>query len=59
MGAKLIELEFQLVPHPPYSPDLASSDYRRDQQTRETSYEVYKLDRRRLRMMKRENIFFY
>ena len=25
--AKLYELGFQLLPHPPYSPDLAPSDY--------------------------------
>jgi transposase len=27
VAAKLMELGFQLVPHPPYSPDLAPSDY--------------------------------
>ena len=27
VAAKLMELRFQLVPHPPYSPDLAPSDY--------------------------------
>ena len=25
--AKLHELDFELFPHPPYSPDLATSDY--------------------------------
>ena len=28
MMAKLHELHFELLLHPPYSPDLASSDYR-------------------------------
>jgi len=27
LAAKLMELRFQLVPHPSYSPDLAPSDY--------------------------------
>ncbi|RLU18396.1 hypothetical protein DMN91_008753 [Ooceraea biroi] len=27
VAAKVMELRFQLVPHPPYSPDLAPSDY--------------------------------
>jgi len=27
VAAKLMELGFQLVPHPPFSPDLAPSDY--------------------------------
>jgi histone-lysine N-methyltransferase SETMAR len=27
VAAKLMELGFQLVPHPPYSPDLAPLDY--------------------------------
>lgn len=27
VAAKLLEIGFQLVPHPPYSPDLAPSDY--------------------------------
>jgi len=26
-ASKLMKLRFQLVPHPPYSPDLALSDY--------------------------------
>jgi [histone H3]-lysine36 N-dimethyltransferase SETMAR len=27
MTAKLLELGYQLLPHPPYSPDLAPSDF--------------------------------